>query len=105
MEKAKEAIEKATKAALAEKERKKVYKPHSVKKPALMIENSQHFLEVVDRAEDAQKQFSDEYLRLLQVHVELQRQQVQENSRRLLRKMRIRERREKVRAVSKYMHH
>jgi hypothetical protein len=27
MEKAKEAIEKATKAALAEKERKKVYKP------------------------------------------------------------------------------
>ena len=76
-----------------------------MKKPALMIENSQHFLEVVDRAEDAQKQFSDEYLRLLQVHVELQRQRVQENSRRLLRKMRLRERREKVRAVSKYMHH
>ena len=34
MEKAKEAIEKATKAALAEKERKKVYKALSVKKPA-----------------------------------------------------------------------
>jgi hypothetical protein len=67
-----------------------------VKKPALMIENSQHFLEVVDRAEDAQKQFSGEYLRLLQVHVELQKQRVQENSRRLLRKMRLRERREKA---------
>ena len=84
---------------------KKKGKTLSVKKPALMTENSQHFLEVVDRAEDAQKRFSDEYLRLLQVHVELQRQQVQEKSRGVLRKMRLRGRRVKVRAVSKYMHH
>lgn len=56
----------------------------------------QHFLEVVDRAENDQKKFSDEYLRLLQTHVEQQRHQVQENSRRLLKKMRARERKEKV---------
>ena len=97
MEKVKEAIERATKAALAEKERKKVSNNKS--SVAVMTEFSQHFLEVVDRAENAQRRYNEEYTRLLQAHVEQQREVVQENSRRLLRKMRTKERKEKVPAL------
>ena len=51
---------------------------------------------VVDKAEEQQKVFHDKYLQLMQLHVEQQRQRVQENSERLHRKLRNRERREKV---------
>ena len=97
MERAKEAIEKATKAALAEKQRKRVLFLHHMNYSQNIIGDMQHFLEVVEKAEDSQRQFNEEYLRLLQVHVEQQRQRVQENSKRLLRRMRVREKKEKVR--------
>ena len=51
---------------------------------------------LVDRAEKDRREFDGEYLRLMKTHVEQQRQQVQENAERLCRKLRNRERKEKV---------
>ena len=51
---------------------------------------------VVDKAEEDKKVFHDKCLQLMRIHIEQQRQRVQEASERLHKRMKRRERREKV---------
>ena len=100
MEKAKEEQERAIRAALAEKERKRVSKNivHGVSSYSNDDVNTytQYYMAVVDKAEEDKKTFHDKCLQLMRVHVEQQRQRVQEASERLRRRMKKRQRREKV---------
>ena len=53
-------------------------------------------MRVVDRAEEDRRTYNYEYLRLMKMHVEQQRHCVQENAKRLSRKIRNRVKKEKV---------
>lgn len=62
----------------------------------MLLTHIQYYMAVVDKAEEDKKTFRDKCLQLMQIHVEQQRQRVQEASERLRRRMKKRECREKV---------